>query len=290
MLRLKQQHEVLATDLLVGYSDGYRRVDVANREDVDEAISEFMPGAVIHMAGEVGRLNGEQHPERMVRVNALGTMNVVRSCVKHGSKLINFSTSEVYGDAFDSHTPVTEESEVNAFGASNVYAISKMFGESIVKHYVENYGLKALTIRPFMLYGEGETPSKYRSALTNFVHAALVGRSFDVHRGTGRAWCHASDFAEGVALLVDLDSVGYQVFNIGSDEYHSMEEVARMVIRATGADSSLIRLCDPPEKFGTPVKRASIEKIKAIGFAPKVTLREGIARVVEWQRMNLPTH
>jgi dTDP-glucose 4,6-dehydratase len=285
--RLRQENEVLATDLLTGYADGYSRVDVTDRGSIDEALEDFGPELVVHMAGEVGRLNGEKHPERMIETNALGTMNVARSCVEHSTRLMNFSTSEVYGDAFGFHLPVIEQDSLNAFGQSNIYSLSKCFGEAIVKHYVENYGLRALTIRPFMLYGEGEVPNKYRSALTNFVWAALNGKPFDVHRNTRRAWCHVSDFAEGIVILLDNPMHGYQAFNIGSEEYHSMEEVARMVVKEVGADEALINLTDPPAKFGSPIKVSSIEKMKALGYAPTITLDEGIRRLVKWQRDSL---
>lgn len=282
--RLRQQNEVLSTDLHTGYNKGYARLDVTDRGSIDEALEDFGPDLVIHMAGEVGRLNGERHPERMVETNALGTMNVARSCIEQKVRLMNFSTSEVYGDAFKFHFPVVEQDSLNAFGQSNIYSLSKVFGEAIVKHYVENYGLKAITIRPFMLYGEGEVPNKYRSALTNFVWAALNQKSFDVHRNTRRAWCHVSDFAEGIVLLLNVWPQRYEAFNIGSEEYHSMEEAAWMVCQAADAPVQLANLVEPPLKFGTPIKVASIDKMKALGYAPKVSLEEGINRLVKWQR------
>ena len=284
---LRKNNPVLATDLIVSYTDGYMRMDVSSREDIDEVMEAWCPELTIHMAGEVGRLNGEAHPQRMLRTNCLGTLNITKACLKHGSRLINFSTSEVYGSAFDSHYPMDESGDLDAFAQANVYSISKMTGESIVRHYVKNYGLEAITVRPFMVYGEGETPSKYRSALTNFVWAALNGRKFDVHKGTGRAWCHVDDFVQGLSLLLDMRPRTYQAFNIGSEEYHPMEEVASMVIQETMADPSLINLVDAGNKFGVQVKHASIDKMKALGYKPRITLREGIRRVVKWQRENL---
>ena len=284
---LKQNSLVLATDLVVGYTDGYMRMDVTSREDIDEVMEAWCPDVTIHMAGEVGRLNGEAHPEKMLRTNGLGTLNIARACLKHGARLINFSTSEVYGTAFDFRYPMDESGDLDAFAQANVYSISKMTGEAIVRHYVQNYGLEAITVRPFMVYGEGETPSRYRSALTNFVWAALNGKSFDVHKGTGRAWCHVDDFVKGLSLLLDVRRGTYEAFNIGSEEYRPMEEVANMVIQETGADSSLINLVDVGNKFGVQVKRASIDKMKALGYRPQITLREGIRRVVKWQRENL---
>jgi nucleoside-diphosphate-sugar epimerase len=166
--------------------------------------------------------------------------------------------------------------------------MSKLFGEAIVRHYVENYGLNAVTIRPFMVYGPREYPSKYRSAVSNFIHLALTGEKITVHRGTARAWCFISDFVDGVSLVMKHRFSGaYEAFNIGSDEYRTMEDVAKMIINECGGDHSQIELVNPPEKFLSLTKKFSIEKMKSIHYMPKVSLKEGIHRVAEWQKAEI---
>src|SRR5207249_722245 len=129
-----------------------------------------------------------------------------------------FSTSEIYGRLFDTGKPIREEDIENSspFITTNMYALSKLFGEAIVKHYVDNYGLHAATIRPFMIYGEGEYPSRYRSAITNFIFNALTGRKLTVHKGALRSWCYVSDLAEGLNLLMKRQYQGrYEAYNVG---------------------------------------------------------------------------
>jgi nucleoside-diphosphate-sugar epimerase len=263
------------------------KCDIIYPEEVDRAFEKVEPDLTIHLAAEVGRLNCELFPERTLRANVLGTLNVVNACMASGSKLINFSTSEVYGEAFDYKLPVIETELLEAFGCSNVYAISKLTGEAIIRHYSKNYGLRAITVRPIMLYGEGERPNRYRSAFTNFVWAALNGRSMTVHKGTGRAWCHYDDFVDALSLLLPQVMEDYEAFNIGSDEYVMTEDLARMICRETGASESLIDLVEPPERFLSRIKRASIAKIRALGYEPKVSLEQGVRRVVKWQRETL---
>lgn len=284
---LGKDHEVLGCDLLIGYNDGYQRMDVTRKEDVDEALSIFKPDLAIHMAGEVGRIQGEEHPERLLRTNIIGALNLSKACAEKNVRLINFSTSEVYGDSFDWGIPMHETATLDALSTSNLYALSKLMAEGVVKHYVANYKLQAITVRPFMIYGEGETPNPYRSALTNFVWAALNNKPFKVHKGTSRSWCHVSDFCTGLSLLLDYWNGEYEAFNIGSEEYHSMERTAQMVCEATDASESLIQLIDYPDKLGSKIKVASIEKIKRLGYQPKVSLQEGIKRVRDWQRSSL---
>ena len=179
------------------------------------------------------------------------------------------------------------EDRGSAFVTTNVYALSKLFGEALVKHFVDNYGLNAVGVRPFMVYGPGEAPSKWRSAMTNFVYAARNGQPLTVHRGTARAWCHVSDFVAGIKLLIEQPkSDGYEAYNVGSDEYLDMEDVARVIVDVVGADPALVDVVEPPNKFMSSRKRASIDKLRKLGYEPRIDLRQGVASVAEWQAKN----
>lgn len=283
-------YDVIGSDLGIrDYSD-YVRADVTAFEDLHRIGREYEIDVVVHMAGEVGRLVGESHPQRMVYVNDVGTINVAQFCVETGARMISFSTSEVYGHLLDNDVAVTEdmlEQNGSAFVTTNVYAMSKLFGEAIVKHFVDNYGLNAAVVRPFMVYGPGEAPSRWRSAMTNFVYAARQGKPLTVHRGTARAWCHVSDFVAGVKVLVEQPkSEIYDAYNVGSDEYLDMEDVARTIVEVVDADPSLVDVVDPPGKFMSSRKRADIGKLKALGFSPKIDLRAGVESVASWQAAN----
>jgi dTDP-glucose 4,6-dehydratase len=283
----RQGHKVVSSDVHVRDYDDYVRADVTSFEDLYKIFKNENVEQVIHMAGEVGRMVGEEHPQKMMYVNNIGTLNLIKLCLEYNARLVYFSTSEVYGRLFDKNEPVKEEDleKASVFTTTNIYAMSKLFGEAIVRHYVENYGLNAVTVRPFMVYGPGEHPSKYRSALINFVHSALKGEKLTVHKGAQRAWCYVSDFISGVHLVTQHPFSGkYEAFNIGSDEYHTMGEVARIVVDECGADENQIEIVEPPKRFLSLNKQFSIEKIRNAGYEPKISLREGIHRVAEWQR------
>jgi nucleoside-diphosphate-sugar epimerase len=226
----------------------------------------------------------------MVHVNGVGTTNVIQFCLEQNAKLVYFSTSEVYGHLLDAGKPVTENQiaeEASAFVTTNVYAMSKLYGEALVKHFVDNYGLDAVGVRPFMIYGPGEAPSKWRSALCNFVHAARHDLRITVHDGTMRSWCYIDDFVEGIRILTERPrESGYEAYNIGSDEYLTMEQVARMICEELGASQDLVNVVPPPAQFMSAIKIASIERMRAIGYDPKVPLREGVRLVAQWQQDN----
>jgi dTDP-glucose 4,6-dehydratase len=229
----------------------------------------------------------------MVYVNDVGTINVIKLCLDYATKLVYFSTSEVYGRLFDEKHVVVEEdlARGSAFTTTNVYAMSKLFGEAIVRHYVENYDLDAVTIRPFMIYGPGEYPSKYRTAICSFVYQALTGQTITVHRGAERAWCYIDDFVEGVRLVMNTKFSGkYEAYNVGSDEIHTMEEVARVVIEEAKGSEDQIEVVDPPSQFMSLVKRFSIDKVRKLGYHPRVSLERGVQNVVEWQKREVLGH
>jgi dTDP-glucose 4,6-dehydratase len=285
----RKGYDVVSTDIQIRDYSNYVAADITSFEHLYRIFREQHIDMVIHMAARVGRLIGESHPQKMVYVNDVGTLNLIKLCMDYGCRLVFFSTSEVYGHLFDDGKTVWESNleAGSPFLTTNIYAMSKLFGEAIVKHYVENYGLQAVAVRPFMVYGEGEYPSKYhRSAMCNFIHKALTGKKIMVHKGAVRAWCHVSDFAEGVLLVMNksFPAKKYEAFNIGSDEYHSMEEVAKIVLDECGGSHGQIEMVEPPEKFSTLVKRFSIGKVKSLGYEPKMSLREGIHRVAEWQK------
>ena len=285
-----QGHKVISSDVHVRDYTDYVRADVTSFEDMYKIFRKENINQVIHMAGEVGRMVGEEHPQKMMYVNNIGTLNLIKLCLEYNAKLVYFSTSEVYGRLFDTGKTVKEEDleKGSVFTTTNIYAMSKLFGEAIVKHYVENYALKAVTIRPFMVYGPGEYPSKYRSALINFVDSALRGEKLTVHKGAKRAWCYISDFINGLYLVMQQPFYGnYEAFNIGSDEYHTMEETAQLVVEECGADSNLIEIVEPPKKFLSLNKMFSIEKIKALSYVPHISLKEGIHSVAQWQRKEM---
>ncbi|WP_273333277.1 NAD-dependent epimerase/dehydratase family protein [Dictyoglomus turgidum] len=284
----KDGFEIIGIDQkITDYSD-YIRADVTHFEDLWKVFKKEKISTVIHLAGEVGRLIGEEYPQRMVYVNNVGLLNIISLCLEYNSRLIYFSTSEVYGKLFNEGKEVKEEDielKGNPFITTNIYALSKLYGEAIVKHYVDNYGLKALTIRPFMVYGPGEYPNRYRSAISIFVYNALNNKPITVHKGAIRAWYYISDFIDGVKLLLDYPiTEKYEAFNIGSDEYHSMEEIANIIIEEVGGDFENLKIIDPPSKFLSLVKRFSIEKIKNLGYKPKISFREGVREVIKWQK------
>lgn len=281
-------YETVVSDVRILKEEGYRRGDITQYVEMDRIFKEFDVDHVFHLAGEVGRINGEEFPRRAVDINVSGTINLAQLCMEHGARLYFASTSEVYS-GLPGHERLTEDL-VDSSGcqATNVYGISKWHAEHYLRHFSRNYGLQTLSFRFFMCYGEGEYPNPYRSAMANFVHSALTGQTLNVHRATARSWCYIDDIVGGcIAAMEKAACKSYEAYNIGRDDLRPTEEVARLIVELAGGSESQINYQDA-DRFVYPVKDASFEKAKReLGWAAEITLEDGIRRTIDWQRRTL---
>jgi len=294
MIRALKNHgyDVTGIDLAIADSENYVRADITYFEDVWRIFKESNGfDVVLHLAGEVGRLNGEEYPQRMIYVNEIGTLNLLQLCLEYNSKLVYFSTSEIYGKLFDEKEVCEEDfSIIGPDMVTNVYAMSKLFGEGIVNHYVKNYNLLAVGIRPFMIYGPGVTASKYKSAIDQFVYNSLNNKPFVVHQGSERAWCYIDDFIDAILKIVENHSFThsvYESYNVGTQEYISTEDLANLILELTGAPSNLMQIAQLPEKFISGRKRFSNKKLRDLGWEQKVPLRQGLQEVIKWYKSEM---
>jgi nucleoside-diphosphate-sugar epimerase len=280
-------HDVLVTDKAILRKDGYERADITRYEELVPVFNAFKPDHVFHLAGEVGRENGEKFPRRSIEINESGTFNLAQLCLETGAKFYFCSTSEVYGKLGEER--LTEDlADKIALRPTNVYGISKLHAENYLRHLCENQGLKALSFRFFMCYGPGEYPNPFRSAMTNFIDNLRRGKTISVHRGTKRSWCFIDDIVKGMTLSMNAPFEQYEAYNVGRDDLQPMERVAELIAAVVGANPSLINMVDPPGQFLTAVKNADFSKAKRhFGFESEVSVEEGIRRTHQWHLDNV---
>lgn len=279
-------YNVIRSDLKILQEPDYERGNVTQYIELHRVFKEYGIKHVYHLAGEVGRLNGEHFPRRCVDINVSGTINLIQLCLEHNANLYFASTSEVYGKLAGRYKLTEDLIDRYPVVPTNCYGISKLQAEQYIKHFVENYGLQAVSFRFFMCYGAGEYPNPFRSAMTNFIYKVLTDQKITVHTGTKRSWCYVDDIVAGCILAMENydSSRGYQAYNIGQDDLRSMEEVADLICELTGKPRSLIEYTEPGQ-FVTPVKDASFAKAKEyLGYKAGVPLEEGIKRTIAWQK------
>src|SRR5207244_1378496 len=149
-------------------------------------------------------------------------------CKRVQAMTVFFSTSEVYGPS----CPTMSEDEPRP-QPNNRYGLSKLPGEQLVEYEVRTYGLRAMSLRPFMIYDENEDLGDHRSAMIRFASNLATGRPIDVHRGSARGWLHVSDAVRAIEAATRVPE--YAVVNIGHPHIVPIADLAEMVRSELGA-------------------------------------------------------
>jgi nucleoside-diphosphate-sugar epimerase len=255
-------------------------------------LAEAAAGAthVLHCAAIAGVDTVLESPVRTMRVNLIGTFNVLEAAHATAStleRLVDFSTSEVFG----THAYKVEETHVTSQGSVGearwTYAVSKLAGEYMAHSYHDEFGLPTCSIRPFNIYGPGQIGG---GAIRAFIEDALAGRDLTIH-GDGsqiRAWCYVDDLVDALLLLLERDEAVGQVFNVGNPRsVVTIFDLAQRILRLTGAAGKLV--FRPLHYTDVEMRIPNVDKARTLlGWEPQVDLDEGLARTIAWYRERSP--
>ena len=251
-------------------------------------LTELMAGCthVVHAAGIAGVDTVLESPVRTMRVNVIGTYNVLEAALRSGDtieRLVDFSTSEVFGQhAFNVH-----EAHVTTIGSVGearwTYAVSKLAGEHMAHAYHSELGLPTVSVRPFNVYGPRQIGG---GAIRAFIEAALAGRDLTIH-GDGsqiRAWCYVDDMVDGALLALEHQNAVGESFNIGNVRSTvTIHDLAQRVKRLSGCPGEIV--FQPLHYTDVELRIPNVEKARELlGFEAKVDLDEGLARTIAWYR------
>ncbi len=251
------------------------------------AVGRAMTGAthVFHLAAIAGVDTVLESPVRTMRVNLLGTVNVLEAAhrLTDLERFVDFSTSEVFG----THAYKVEETHITSQGSVGearwTYAISKLAGEYLSHSYYHEFGLPCVTVRPFNIYGPNQVGI---GAIHHFIRRALHNEDVEIH-GDGsqiRAWCYISDIVDALILILENTAAVGQVFNIGNPRSTvTIYDLAKHIIRLSGSASKMI--FRPVNYVDVEIRVPSIEKARTLlRFDPKIDLEEGLHSTIAWYR------
>ena len=264
-------HEVLEADIRPGSRADYFVADINHPVDLLDAF-DWHPEVVFLLSAMVSRATCEQASGLAVATNLGGVNNVLQLCKRVDAVTVFFSTSEIYGPTVgEMHEKLTLPRPNNRYG------LSKLLGEQLVEYEVRAYGLRAVTLRPFMIYDETEELGDHRSAMMRFASGLAGGKAIDVHRGSARGWMHVSDAARAIEAAARVSE--YAVINVGHPDVRPIEELAELIRCELDAPRELVRLVEQPPQM-TLEKRPSLERQRTIlGIEPEVSLEDGVERV-----------
>jgi len=265
-------HHIYKADIVQGYGSHYSVVDINHPMDLYNIFSSFKPEIVFNLAAMVSRITCEASPGLTIDTNISGANNVIQLCKIFDAKLISFSTSEVYGNIGGI---LSENRECKP---NNIYGLSKLLGEELVKYEVKN-GLKAVIVRPFMFYDEDETLGEHRSAMIRFAESLTKKQKITVHNNSERSWMHIND---AVKILEKLMYVDFYIVNIAHSEVVDIKYIARRMCEILGLSyKEYIEEKELPYKM-TLTKIPDIElQTKLTGVIPKINIEEGIDLILK---------
>jgi dTDP-glucose 4,6-dehydratase len=275
-----RDHEVFGCDVMHSGDRSHIRADVAIRHQLERAFSQSSPEAVYHLAAEFGRLNGELYTEQLWRTAMVGTRNVLELCLAHESHLIFGSSSEVYGEA---DADLLSESLIQT-EFPNEYALSKFANERQIAMFRRRHGgPRATILRFFNAYGPGEVYHPYRSVVALFCARALAGEPLPVFRGYQRTFMYIADFIPTLARACEAE-LRHPIYNIGGEDYRSVEDLARLVLEEAREGDGEIELIGEDTHNVRSKRPDNARAREDLGHEPSVLLEQGVPATLEWMR------
>ena len=254
---------------------------------VEHDVSQYVwvPGevdAIMHFASPASPSDFERIPIQILKVGSLGTHNCLGLAKAKDARFFLASTSEVYGDPQVHPQPESYWGHVNPIGPRGVYDEAKRFAESMTMAYHRFHGVDVRIVRIFNTFGPFMRPNDGR-AVSNFLVQALQGKPITIY-GDGsqtRSFCYVDDEVEGFLRLLDADITG--PCNIGNPGEFTIRELADLVIDVTGSSSEIVY--EPLPEDDPTQRRPDITLAReALGWEPKVQLREGLERTAAYFR------
>ncbi len=281
-----QNAEILILDnLKTGYRNnvkGFTGIDfIEGSINNKSLVNEILQGVdyVFHLAAMVSVPESIENPEECVDVNVKGLLNVLDSCVKNGVKKIIFSSSAaVYGD--DPALPKTVNLKPKPLSP---YGITKLDGEYYLQMFEREYGLNAVSLRYFNVFGPRQDPkSQYAAAVPIFIYKALKNEDITIY-GDGeqtRDFIYVKDVVKANILAATNENVS-GVFNVANEKTITINELANTIIELTQSKSKIIYAAERPGDIKHSL--ASIKETRErLGFEPEHDLKTALEETIKF--------
>jgi UDP-glucuronate decarboxylase len=246
-------------------------------DPVDESFEE-----IYNLACPASPPHYQADPIYTFRTSVLGTLNMLELAERWNAKILQASTSEIYGDPLIHPQKETYWGNVNTIGIRSCYDEGKRGAETLIYDFQRCRGVNVRVVRIFNTYGPGMNPGDGR-VVSNFIIQALKGEDITVY-GDGcqtRSFCYRDDLVDGIIRLMNApDHVSFPV-NIGNPNEFTIRGLAEIVLEKIQTRSRLVFMPlpqDDPMQRCPDISRA----IEHLGWEPKVSLRDGLEKAIEY--------
>jgi len=288
---LSEGHYVICVDNFltgskenVGQFSNSERFELINKDIMDLKIEDIKKpiDQIYNLACAASPPKYQLNPIHTINTNTIGVMKVLNIANEHNARILQASTSEVYGDPLIDEQSESYYGNVNTIGKRACYDEGKRISETIFSEYNRLYGTDIRIARIFNTYGEFMQPDDGR-VITNFINQALTRQPLTIY-GDGsqtRSFCYVSDLIEGLVFLMN-SSLGYfGPVNLGNPEEVRVIDIANKILKITGKDSDM-SFVDLPEDDPLQRKPDITKAQKFLDWTPVVSLEDGLFKVIEF--------
>jgi UDP-glucuronate decarboxylase len=226
----------------------------------------------------------QSDPVQTIKTSVIGAINMLGLAKRTGARILQASTSEIYGEPLEHPQSEGYTGNVDVLGPRACYDEGKRCAETLFHDYRRQHGLDIRIVRLFNTYGPRMRPDDGR-VVSNFIVQSLAGRPLTVH-GDGlqtRSFCYVDDMIEGIVGVMEAEGNRGEPVNLGNPEEVTIAELAGRVAALTGVE---LRLTHEPRPPNDPSRRCpDISRARALsGWRPRVPLAVGLARTVDYFR------
>lgn len=249
--------------------------------DVREPIS-LEVDAILNFACPASPVHYQADPVRTIETNFLGIINLLHLARNTGAKILQASTSEVYGDPTESPQKETYWGNVNPIGIRSCYDEGKRAAETLCFDYKRQYGVDARVIRIFNTYGPNMAIGDGR-VVSNFIVQALRGEDITIY-GDGsqtRSFCYVTDLVDGIYRMLTHPELQNSPINLGNPHEFSMLELAKIVIEQTNSKSKIVFLDLPQDDPKQRKPDISLAKL-VLNWEPSIELSAGVQKTINY--------
>lgn len=242
--------------------------------EVDEIYNLACPASPVHY---------QQNPIKTIKTSVMGAINMLGLAKRTKAKILQASTSEVYGDPELHPQPESYWGNVNPIGVRSCYDEGKRCAESLFVNYHLSNNVKIKIVRIFNTYGPRMEPDDGR-VVSNFIVQALQGKDISIF-GNGtqtRSFQYVSDLVEGMIRMMKTPDEFTGPVNIGNPNEFTMIELANLILDITGSKSKIAYFPLPEDDPTQRQPDISLAQEKLKGWKPEVQLREGLTKTIEY--------
>ena len=236
---------------------------------------------IFNLACPASPIHYQYNPVKTVKTNVMGTLNMLGLAKRVKARILQASTSEVYGDPQVHPQPESYFGNVNPIGLRSCYDEGKRVAETLIMDYHRQSQVDVKIVRIFNTYGPRMHPEDGR-VVSNFIVAALKGEPITIH-GDGlqsRSFCYVTELVDAMYRMMNTENFTGPV-NTGNPGEFTMIELAETVLKMTNSSSKLVKLEARPDDPGRRRPDITLAKEK-LGWEPEIKLKEGLKPTIEY--------